>query len=48
MQKNSGHNIFLEDPDQLTDHMIGFFEGHIKGIFDLKTSQAFFEDEAEK
>ena len=42
--KNSGHNVFLDNPEQLTEYMIGFFEGTIKGTFDLKPRQEFVAD----
>ena len=34
--KNAGHNMNWHNPDGLTDMMIGFFNGTIKGTFELK------------
>ena len=42
--KNSGHNVFLDNPEQLTDYMIGFFEGTIKHTFDLKPRKEWVAD----
>ena len=42
--KNSGHNVFLDNPPQLCEYMIGFFEGTIKHTFDLKPRQEFVAD----
>ena len=47
-QKRSGHNVFLDDPDQLTGFMIGFFNGTITGTFDEKPRAEFTADEPEK
>ena len=44
-QKNSGHCCFLDDPDQLTHFMVGFFEGTITGRFDLKARIDFEPDQ---
>ena len=43
-QKNSGHNPFLDNPDELSRTMIGFFEGTITGTFDLKTRNEYVKD----
>ena len=42
--KNSGHNVFLDNPHQLTNYMIGFFNKTIKGTFDLKPRVEFVPD----
>ena len=42
--QNSGHNVFLDNVDQLTTYMIGFFEGTITGTFELKPRQEFVAD----
>lgn len=42
--KNSGHNVFLDNPHQLTNYMIGFFNGTITGTFDLKPRREFVAD----
>jgi len=42
--QNSGHNVFLDNPDQLTTYMIGFFEGTITHTFDLKPRKEFVPD----
>lgn len=44
---NSGHNVFLDNPDQLTTYMIGFFEGTITHTFDLKPRREFVADDTE-
>lgn len=41
---NSGHNVFLDSPDQLSAYMIGFFEGTITHTFDLKPRREFVAD----
>lgn len=41
---NSGHNVFLDNPHQLTNYMIGFFNGTISGTFDLKPRKEFVAD----
>ena len=46
-QKNSAHNVALDDPDQLTRFMVGFFEGTIIGTFDEKPRQEWTPDEPE-
>ena len=42
--RNSGHNVFFDSPDVLTEQMIGFFEGTITGTFDLKPRKEFVKD----
>lgn len=42
--KNAGHNLFLDNPDGLTEQMIGFFEGTITHTFDLKPRKEFTPD----
>merc|ERR1712060_880610 len=42
--KNSGHNVFLDNPGDLTEMMIGFFNGTVTHKFDLKPRQEFVED----
>lgn len=42
--KNAGHNIFLDNLPQLTDYMIGFFNGTITGKFDLKPVREWTAD----
>lgn len=34
--KNAGHNMNWHNPKGLTEMMIGFFEGSIKGTFECK------------
>ena len=41
---NSGHNVYLDNPDVLTSYMIGFFEGTITHTFDLKPRREFRAD----
>ena len=42
--QNSGHNVFLDNPDGLTTYMIGFFNGTIRNTFDLKPRKEFVAD----
>ena len=42
--KNAGHNLFLDDPDELVRIMTGFFMGTIKHTFDLKPIKEFVPD----
>ena len=42
--KNSGHNVFLDNPGDLTEMMIGFFNGTVTHKFDLKPRQEFVAD----
>lgn len=42
--QNSGHNVFLDNPDGLTTQMIGFFNGTIKNTFDLKPRKEWVAD----
>ena len=43
--KNSGHNVFQDNPDGLTEYMIGFFNGTILNTFDLKPRKEFVPDD---
>ena len=47
-QKRSGHNLMLDDPDQLTGLMIGFFNGTITGTFEEKPRSEFTADDQEQ
>ena len=38
---NSGHNLFLDNPESLCEMMIGFYKGTIKGTFDPKPRKEF-------
>ena len=42
--KNSGHNVYMDNPDGLTTYMIGFFNGTITHTFDLKPRKEFVAD----
>ena len=42
--RNAGHNVFLDNPDELVEMMIGFFEGTIKHTFDLTTTEEWSPD----
>ena len=38
---NSGHNVFLNNPKELSRMIIGFFNGTITGTFDEKPRKQF-------
>ena len=43
--KNSGHNLFFDNPGDLTTYMIGFFNGTITHTFELHSRKEFTPDD---